>query len=423
MIDGVLYGTTPDLQLFALDADTGLERWRFDPATIPGVTKVGVNRGSQLDRRHPAAHLLREAIGARHRRRHRPAHPGLRSRRSRFCDGLGRDVSKLSQATTPRSSSRSDHHGHAPGEGPARRARHIRAFNVRTGASCGGSTRFRVPARPATTCHPTPTNTSAASTFGPASRSTSSAVRVRPTGSAAFDFWAATASGRISFANCLIASTTTGRRAWHYQFVRHDLWDRDLPAAPDLLTVTHAGQRIDAVAQTTKSGHVFVFNRETGQPLFPIEEIVAPKSDVPGESAWPTQPLPLKPAPFARQLFTHAEITNRSPEAHRAILEKYTTLRPHVPFMPPSLQGTVILPGFDGGAEWGGAATDPDGILYVNANEMAWILTLVDAKTPAFGGPASGPALFTQICAACHVSIARATPRRMCRRSKTSASA
>jgi quinoprotein glucose dehydrogenase len=224
-----------------------------------------------------------------------------------------------------------------------------------------------------------------------------------PTGSAAFDFWGGNRIGADLFANCLLAlDANTGRRLWHFQFVHHDLWDRDLPAPPNLLTVKHNGRDIDAVAQITKSGHVFLFNRETGEPLFPIEERQLPASDLQGESAWPTQPLPLKPAPFARQLFSYDEITDISPESHRAVLERFERVRPHVPFAPPSTEGTIIFPGFDGGGEWGGAATDPDGVLYVNANEMPWILKMVPTQTGTGRASARGERVFVQICAACH---------------------
>ncbi|HXT38664.1 MAG TPA: PQQ-binding-like beta-propeller repeat protein, partial [Candidatus Angelobacter sp.] len=195
----------------------------------------------------------------------------------------------------------------------------------------------------------------------------------------------------------------TGQRLWHYQFVHHDLWDRDLPAPPNLLTVRHNGKKIDAVAQVTKSGHVFVFNRETGEPLFPIEERPVPPSDLQGESAWPTQPLPVKPAPFARQIFSADEITDLSPEARKAVLERFVKVRPHAQFMPPSREGTIIFPGFDGGAEWGGAAVDPaKGILYVNANEMPWILSMVETKTKEGAALSSGQQIYNQICVTCH---------------------
>ncbi|MCS7090149.1 MAG: hypothetical protein RMN51_04050 [Verrucomicrobiota bacterium] len=138
-----------------------------------------------------------------------------------------------------------------------------------------------------------------------------------------------------------------------FKWFNHDLWDRDLPAPPDLLTLTRQGRRIDAVAQVTKSGHVFVFDRVTGASLFPIEERSVPPSNLPGEVAWPTQPVPLFPVSFARKLFTYDQITDRTPATHRAVLDRYARLRPHVPFQPPSREGTILFPGFDGGAEWG----------------------------------------------------------------------
>jgi len=411
VIDGVLYGTTPDLQLFALDAATGTERWRFNPSRIPGLTKVGVNRGlatwtDGTHRRifyanHHWLHAIDAATGQRI--------PGFgRDGTVDLYEGLGRDVSNLSiQSTTPGIVFRDLLiMGMRVGEGPAPAAPgHIRAFDVRTGALVWRFHTIPLPGEPGHETWPP----EAHQYIGGANVWTGFALDEKrglvfcPTGSAAFDFWGGNRLGQNLYANCLLAlEAATGRRVWHYQFVRHDLWDRDLPAPPDLLTVTHHGQRIDAVAQTTKSGHVFVFNRATGEPLFPIEEVPVPRSDIPGESTWPTQPQPLKPAPFSRQLLTYAELTTRTPEAHRAVLDRYGTLRPHTPFAPPSREGTIIFPGFDGGAEWGGAATDPEGILYVNANEMAWILKLVDAKAAAGVGSTSGQALFTQICAACH---------------------
>jgi quinoprotein glucose dehydrogenase len=224
-----------------------------------------------------------------------------------------------------------------------------------------------------------------------------------PTGSAAFDFWGGNRIGQNLFANCLLAlDAQTGKRLWHFQFVHHDLWDRDLPSAPCLLTVKRDGKRVDAVAQTTKAGYVFMFNRETGEPLFPIEERSVPSSDLQGESAWTTQPFPTKPAPLARQLFTYDEITDISPASRREVLERFSKIRPHVPFAPPSVQGTIIFPGFDGGAEWGGAGVDPDGVMYVNANEMPWILTMSPTEFDKSGQLANGRQLFSQICAACH---------------------
>lgn len=410
IVDGILYGTTPDLQLVALDAASGKLKWRFDPAAA-GLGRSGVNRGLVWwsdgdDRRilYGNDHFL-HAIDARTGKRI----PGFGKGGSvDLKEGMGKDVSKLAlQSTTPGVVFRDLLiMGMRLGEGPAPAAPgHIRAYDIRTGRLAW---RFNTIPQPGEPGHETwPPN--AHLYIGGGNVWTGFAVDEArglvfcPTGSAAFDFWGGNRIGENLYANCLIAlDAATGRRVWHYQFVRHDLWDRDLPAPPNLVTVTRDGRRIDAVAQVTKSGHVFVFNRETGEPLFPIEERAVPPSDLQGESAWPTQPLPTRPAPFARQLFTHAEITDISPEAHRAVLQQFVKTRPHAPFMPPSKEGTIILPGFDGGAEWGGAAADPEGVLYVNANEMPWILTMVETRRKEDQPLSSGEAIYTQICAACH---------------------
>ncbi len=221
-----------------------------------------------------------------------------------------------------------------------------------------------------------------------------------PTGSAAFDFWGGNRTGQNLFANSILAlNAETGERIWHFQIVHHDLWDRDLPAAPNLVTVEHDGRRIDAVAQITKSGHVFLLDRETGEPLFPVEERPFPASDLKGEETWPTQPIPTKPPPFARQRFDEADITDLSPAAHAYVLERFRAARSDGQFVPPSTQGTMIYPGLDGG-EWGGAAVDPTtGMLYVNSNEMPWILTMVELNPQ---GASSGSGLYGLYCAGCH---------------------
>lgn len=411
VIDGVLYGTSPDLQAFALDAATGRELWRFNPAAVEGVTKAGVNRGlvwwaDGTDRRifYANDHFL-HALDARTGERI----PSFGAGGSvDLKDDLGREVRGLAlQATTP-GVIFGDRliMGMRLGEGPAPAAPgHIRAYDVRTGKLVW---RFNTIPLPGELGYDTwPPN--AYQYIGGANVWTGFALDEKrglvfcPTGSAAFDFWGGNRIGQNLFANCLIAlDARTGQRVWHFQFVHHDLWDRDLPAPPNLVTLTHQGRQIDAVAQVTKSGHVFVFNRETGEPLFPMEERPVPSSDLQGESAWPTQPLPLLPLPFARQVFTYDEITDISPESHREVLERFVKRRPHVPFQPPSREGTIILPGFDGGAEWGGAATDPEGILYVNSNEMPWVLTMVETKREGDVPLAGGEAIYAQICAACH---------------------
>src|SRR5579885_2064243 len=223
-----------------------------------------------------------------------------------------------------------------------------------------------------------------------------------PTGSAAFDFYGADRLGDDLFANCLLAlNAETGKLVWYFQGVRHDLWDRDFPAAPALITVSRSGRQVDAIAQITKSGYVFVFDRENGKPLFPIEYRKTPPSDVDGEKAAAMQPFPLLPPPFARQEFTPAVVTDRTPAAHEAVLARLKKLRYGGQFIPPSRQGTVIFPGFDGGGEWGGPAFDPaTGVLYVNANEMAWILRIV--PRPKTRGRVNGRELYLSNCSSCH---------------------
>ena len=192
----------------------------------------------------------------------------------------------------------------------------------------------------------------------------------------------------------------TGKRVWHFQAVRHDLWDRDLPAPPDLVTIRRNGRVIDAVAQITKSGWLFVFDRQTGRPLFPIQYRKVASSDAPGEQAAPMQPFPTAPPPFTRQVLTKDLITDRTPEAHAAVLSRFEKARSAGQFVPPSLQGTIVFPGTDGGAEWGGAAFDPaTGLFYVNANEMPFVIQLVKRK---IGGETTGKGVYEANCASCH---------------------
>lgn len=412
IVDGVLYGTSPELVLFALDAATGKELWRFSPLKGRGDHQaLGVNRGvvywaDGQDRRilYSAGSTL-FAVNAQDGKLIPTVgqNGGVDIRQ-----GLGRDASQLyAIATTPGTVYRDLLIlGTRVSEGPGPSAPgHIRAYDIRTGTIAWT---FHTIPHPGEFGYETwPADawklSGGANCWAGMALDEKHGLVFVPTGSAAFDFWGGNRLGQNLFANCLIAlDAATGKRRWHYQFVHHDLWDRDLPAAPTLLRVKRHGKSVDAVAQVTKSGHVFVFNRETGEPLFPIEERIVPSSDLQGESAWPTQPFPTRPAPFSRQVFSADQITDISPESHQAVLERFVKVRPHAPFLPPSREGTIIFPGFDGGAEWGGAAADPGGILYVNANEMPWILTMVETKPKDGPQLSSGEQIYGQICAACH---------------------
>ena len=222
-----------------------------------------------------------------------------------------------------------------------------------------------------------------------------------PTGSPASDFYGGNRLGDGLFGNCLLAlDAATGKRIWHFQAVKHDIWDRDFPSPPVLVTVKRNGRSIDAVAQASKHGYLFLFNRDTGAPLFPIEERPVPASAVPGEVTSPTQPFPLKPAPFARTLLTEDILTTRTPEMHQWALEQFKTLRNAGPFTPFAIdQETVVMPGFDGGAEWGGSAFDPEtGNIFINANDIAWTSSM---RQSAPSGSVARRTYVNQ-CAACH---------------------
>jgi quinoprotein glucose dehydrogenase len=249
----------------------------------------------------------------------------------------------------------------------------------------------------------------AANNWSGMSLDTKRGIVYAPTGSASFDFYGGDRLGNDLFADTLLAlDANTGKRIWHFQGVHHDIWDRDFPSAPTLMTVLHDGKRVDAIAQTTKQGYLYVFDRTTGKSLFPIEEHPYPPSVVPGEIASPTQPRPTIPEPYARQLLTEDMLTERTPEAHAWALDKFRAFRSEGLFVPFSLnKQTVVFPGFDGGAEWGGPAVDiKTGIIYINANEMAWTGGLTEdapSKSP-------GEAIYRSQCGVCHGADRKGSP-------------
>lgn len=417
VVDGVFYATSPRLNVIALDAATGEPIWRFDPHEGEQVRRRYRNRGVTYwgdgDERRIFV-VVDHDLYALDVRTGRPVPEFGEAGRVDFRLGLGRDVQGLTvTATTPgviyrdlliMGSLVSEALPGAPG--------HIRAYDARTGEL---RWRFNTIPHPGEYGYETwPPD--AWMYIGGANSWAGMTVDVErglvfvPTGSAAFDFYGGNRLGDNLFANSLIAlEAETGERVWHFQFVRHDLWDWDLPAPPSLVTVRRDGRLVDAVSQTTKHGYVFLFHRETGEPLFPIEHRPVPQTDVPGEATADTQPFPLLPTPFARQRFTEDLVTARTPESHRAVLERLRTLRNEGPFTPPSFQGTVIFPGFDGGAEWGGTAFDPEtGILYVNSNEMAWVLRLVER--PRQRERMSARDLYLAHCAGCHRPDLEGTP-------------
>ncbi len=417
VVDGVLYATTPKLRVIALDAATGKLRWSFDPNEGKKVFGKARNRGVTYWQNGKDRRIL---FVARHHLYALRADTGKlipgfgREGRVDLREGLGRAPGEIFiTATTPGAVYRdlliigslvSETLPSAPGD--------IRAYDARTGKLRWS---FHTIPHPGEFGYETWPKDAWKYSGGANSWSGLSVDHTRGlvfagTGSAAFDFYGSNRIGDNLFANCVLAlDARTGRRVWHFQAIKHDVWDRDFPAAPSLVTVKRDGRPVDAVAQISKSGHVFLFERESGKPLFPIEFRAVPASDVDGEVLAKMQPFPLKPPPFARQILTEEMLTKRTPEAHAAVLEHFRSVRSKGQFEPPSREGTIVFPGFDGGGEWGGAAYDSEtGLLYVNSNEMAWILRLV--PRPPAGARVSGRELYVRHCASCHREDRRAAP-------------
>ena len=215
------------------------------------------------------------------------------------------------------------------------------------------------------------------------------------------DFYGADRHGDNLYGNCVLAlNADTGERIWHFQTVHHDLLDRDLPCAPVLMEVMHEGKQTPILVQGTKIGVAFVFNRLTGEPLWPIEERAVPQTQLEGEQTSQTQPFPTKPAPLMRQSYTEADASNISPEAFKLTLKKIRESPNFGPYPAPSTKETVFFPGFDGGMEWGGGAATPDGMYFVNLSEIPWLLKMHD--TEAQGRLERGNQLYLQYCLACH---------------------
>jgi quinoprotein glucose dehydrogenase len=402
-VGGVLYGISPTQKVFALNAATGKLLWKFDS----GIKGTQPDRGlafwsSGKDRRilvgvMNSLYALDAATG-------KPILDFGKNGRIDLRENLGRTPAlQWSPLTSPGIVYKDliIVGGRNPETLPAPPG-NIRAYDVRSGKLRWS---FHTIPHPGDLGYETwPKDawkyTGAANNWAGMALDRKRGIVYVPTGSAAFDFYGANRLGDDLFANCLIAlNAETGARIWHFQGVKHDIWDRDFPAPPALVTLHREGKEVDAVAQTTKQGFVYVFDRATGDPFFPIEYKKYPASNVPGEVAAAEQPLPTKPAPYARQLLTEEMLTNRTPQAHAWAVEQFRKFRSEGQFVPFSVGlDTVIFPGFDGGAEWGGPAVDPEtGILYVNANEMAWTGALTENT-----GENSPRGIYLSQCAVCH---------------------
>ena len=412
IVRGVLYAYTPSLKVIALDAASGKLLWTFDSgADGPDVSRgvsywtdgkecrifAGMRNllyaldpatGKPIPDFGEAGHIdLRKGL----RGDYRAQSIGLTSPGVIYNDLI------IVGGRTPET------HPAPPGD--------VRAFDVHTGALRWQFHTIPHPGEPGYETWPK----DEWKTAGSANNWAGMAVDVQrgivyvPTGSAVFDFYGGDRVGDDLFADSLLAlDAGTGKLLWHFQGVHHDLWDRDFPAPPALVTVQRGARIIDAVAQTTKQGWLFLFDRSSGEPLFPIEERKVAPSTVPGEVASPTQPMPLRPEPFTRQVLTEDILTNLSPEAHAEALQRFHGMVGGGQFVPASVdKPTILFPGVGGGAEWGGSAVDPaTGVIYVNANDVAFTITLVRNNVVA----GAGEKTYRSQCAICHGTTRTGAP-------------
>jgi quinoprotein glucose dehydrogenase len=409
----VMYAYTPTHKAIALDAASGRLLWTFDS----GIAGTGANRGLMYWRAGAEARVFAAVdnfVYALDARSGKVIRGFGREGRIDLREELGRDPAGQSvRLTTPGVVFRnlmilggrvSESLPASPG--------FIRAYDVRSGAL---RWTFRTIPRPGQPGHDTwPEDAwqyiGGANSWPGMTLDPKRGLVYVPTGSAAADFYGGNRAGDNLYANCLLAlEAATGKLRWHFQFVRHDVLDRDLPSAPSLVTLRRKGRPPrEVLVQTTKQGYVFVLDRDTGKPVFPVEEVPMPASDVPGETTSPTWLRPTTPAPYARQRLTADSLTTRTPEANRWARSEFAQLRSDGPFKPLTVgTDTTIYPGFDGGAEWGGPAWDPDtGLLYVNANEMAWVGSLAVNDV----GRSTGKSIYLRDCAACHGDSGRGSP-------------
>jgi quinoprotein glucose dehydrogenase len=396
VVEGVMYVTGVDMTVFALDPGTGKELWRFNPQRTRdlGLRNRGVAFWSDGKKNGERRVILAIPDGKMFSLDARTGKPDPKFGKDgvvNLRDGIARDIENLTYGS---SAPPAIYHGRGQdliilgfsnNEGYESAPGDIRAFDARTGQPVW---RFHTVSRPGEVGHetwlPAPERKSVgtagwmdrggANAWGGVRVDQKNGIVFAGLGSAAHDFYGGDRPGDNLFANCVVAlDARTGKRLWHFQTVRHDLWDYDIPAPPTLATIRRNRKKIDVVAQATKTGHLWVFERKTGTPVFGVVEREALKSDVPGEWVAVKQPFPILPPPLVRMDFNEDEITNLSPEAADYVKEKLKTMRMGPIYTPPAIRGTAQMPGLHGGATWSGMALDPTtGWAYVNVNDMPW---------------------------------------------------
>ncbi len=407
VVNQILYGMSPTSQAFAVDAVTGQEIWKFgdpvsDGASAPrGLSywkegedeRILFTSGSNLWALDAKTGKPIEDFGENGKVDLHVGLPEIAQKKFIISNTPGTIFENLIILPV-RVSEDADA---APGD--------IRAFDVRSGKLVWTFHTIPYPGEEGYATNPPDAyknfNVGAANNWAGMSVDVNRGTLFVGTGSMAYDFYGAQRAGDNLFANCLLAlDARTGKRKWHFQFVKHDLWDRDLPAPPNLVTLTLNGQKRDVVVQITKNGYIYMFDRDTGEPIHEMKKIKVPASEIPGEVVAEFQYLPTWPLPFSRQS-EDLTVHDLSPYAEnkKELLTNFNSYKRGL-FDPPSFQGTLLLPGFDGGGEWGGAAVDHKGVLYVNASEMAWVIKMKKQEAPT--GLAPGKFTYNAYCQSCH---------------------
>ena len=391
-VDDLVYVMGRGNAILALSATTGREVWRHEPppdTTL--ITNRGINYWESADRAH--RHLLycsNHALRAIDARTGRPITTFGDGGRVDLKQGLDRDPARIAlvQSTTPGrvfgdllilGSATNQGYGSAPGD--------IRAYHARTGQLVWTFRTVPRTGEPGAETWPADARreVGGANVWSEFSVDVERGIVFAPTASAKYNFYGADRHGANLYANCLLAlDARTGRRLWHYQMVHHDIWDYDAPTAPKLLTIRRGGRPVDVVAQVTKQGYVWVFQRDTGKPVWPIEERPVPATDMPGERVSPTQPFPTSPPPFSRQTFTVDDLSPYLGDEERArFRDAILAARNEGAYTPPALRGTIQMPGNNGGANWGGAAVDAGrGLLVVVSKDLPCLLKLDEKPGP-----------------------------------------
>ena len=406
IVDGVVYGTTPTMKLFALDGSSGNKKWIFDPYN--GNYKnhgTGVNRGLNIYRDQNEDRILYATFSKLYAINAKDGKLIQSFGKKGLVDlkkGLGKNVDNMLLAANTPGVIFKDKLilGHRTSESIGAVPGHIRAFNVYSGKIEWTFHTIPYPGEFGYDTWPQDAylKSGGANAWSGFSLDLKNEIVYIPTGSAAFDYYGGDREGSNLFANSIIAlNPNDGSRLWHYQVIHHDIWDRDLPAAPNLIDIQIKEKTVKALAQITKSGYLFVLDRISGKPIYPIKEKNVPLSKLEGEKAWPTQPVPTVFPSFSRNKLTELDFPLRSKKAYE-FFKKLWENRVYGEFEPLTTKGNILFPGLDGGGEWGGAAFNPKtNILYINSNEMPWDLSMEKIE-----GAALGETIYKTACLSCH---------------------